>query len=217
MVNNISVEQVQETKLLGITINHTLSWSNHIDNTVSRMGRGVSVARRISRGMPLEVIKQVLNALVLSQLDYYCFVIWLSASMKDMRKLQVVQNKAARCALQCSYTTNVKDMHNSLRWLTVRQRAHYVLLNFLRNIMVTQSPRILYRRLLPNFAQHEHQTRHATEGRFILPRANTCSIQKTVIYRAMERWNSLPVYIVHENTKERFKMLLKQHLVIFHE
>ena len=59
------------------------------------MGRAVSVTRRVSKGLPPDFIRQVLNALALSQLDY-CFVICSGASMKDLKKLQVVQNKVAR-------------------------------------------------------------------------------------------------------------------------
>ena len=59
----------------------------------------------------MDVSRQVLDALVLSQLDY-CLVIWSSAAEKDLNKLQVAQNKAARCALQCSYRTRVTEMVN---------------------------------------------------------------------------------------------------------
>ena len=215
-INNIPIEQVQETKLLGITLTHTLSWSHQVDKVVSKMGRAVSVTRRISKGLPTDVIRQVLNALVLSQLDY-CFVIWSSASMNDMKKLQIVQNKAARCALNCSYRTNVKDMHDSLGWLTVSQRSTYFLLNFIRNIKCTQSPIILYKSLLKNCAQHEYQTRHVTDGRFNFPTVKTATIQKTVMYRSIVRWNDLPSYIIQSNSKEAFKRMVKQHLRIFHD
>ena len=88
------------------------------------------------------------------------------------------------------------------------------MLGFVRNIKVTQTPKVLYEKILSQFPQHEYQTRHATEGRFILQKVKTRVIQKTVMYRAMVMWNSLPVHIIQVNTKERFKMLLKQYLKI---
>ena len=215
-INNIPIDQVKETKLLGINFNNTLSWSHHVDKIVSKMGRAVSVTRRISKGLPQDVTKQVLNALVLSQLDY-CFVIWSSASVADIKKLQIVQNRAARCALNCSYRTNVKYMHEKLRWLTVSQRSTYCLVNFIRNIIVNQSPKILHKSLMKLSTCHQYRTRHAVEGRFNLPRVRTSVIQKTVMYRAVVGWNSLPGYIIQINTKEGFKAKVKQHLSIFHE
>ena len=73
----------------------------------------------ISKFLSPDIRRQVLNALVLSQLDY-CFVIWSSTSVKNLRKLQVAQNKAARCALSCSYRTNVSSMYDGLGWLSIR-------------------------------------------------------------------------------------------------
>lgn len=142
-IDNIPVKQIYETKLLGITVDQHLTWSKHIDHIVSKMGRGFSMVKRVLKFIPQDIAKQVANALVLSQLDYY-FAIWSSASMKDLNKLQVAQNKAARCVLQCSYSTYVIHMHDRLGRLTVTQRTSYVLLNLLRNIIVNKSPNVLY-------------------------------------------------------------------------
>ena len=57
-INNIQIEQVYEVKLLGITIDNLMTWSKHIDNIVSRMGRGVSVVRRVSSSLTVEIRKQ---------------------------------------------------------------------------------------------------------------------------------------------------------------
>ncbi len=73
-----------------------------------------------------------------------------------------------------------------------------------------QTPKILYDRLFSRFAQHDYQTRHAIEGRFILPKGNTSMMQNTVMHRAIVRWNSLPSYIANVNTKDHFKSLVKQ-------
>ena len=108
-------------------------------------------------------------------------------------------------------------MHDSLKWLTVKQRSNYVLTNFIRNILVTKSPKTLYRKFSARFARGIHQTRYATEGRFILPKANYNIGQKTVAYRGMVKWNAIPLHIVKEQSKDRFKMVLKQYLIIFYE
>lgn len=56
-------------------------------------------------------------------------------------------------------------------------------------------------------------TQHTTERKFMLPKAKTKMIQKTVLHRATVRRNSLPVHIGQENTTDRF--LLKQYLQTF--
>ncbi len=81
-----------------------------------------------------DTLNQVVQALVLSHLNY-CSVIWSSVAKKDMWKLQIAQNKAARLALNCSVHTNVLNMHRNLSWLPVENRLKVSLLTFLRNII----------------------------------------------------------------------------------
>ena len=212
-INNIPVEQVYDVKLLGIIVDQHLAWSKHIDYIVNKMGRGVAMIKRVLKIIPQDIVKQVTNALVLSQLDY-CFPIWSSASMKELNKLQVAQNKAARSVLQCSYRTNVTHMHEQLGWLSITRRSSYVLLNLIRNIIVNKSPNFLYCLFSHQLSQHNYLTRHAAEGRFILPRANTNVLKKSVLFRAILEWNALPLYIVLTNSKERYKFLLKQFLLM---
>ncbi len=63
--------------------------------------------------MPSCLIKQIVQALVLSQLDY-CSVLWSNTTETNLNKLQVVQNKAAHILLHCPYRTNVRLMNNCL-------------------------------------------------------------------------------------------------------
>jgi hypothetical protein len=44
-MNGVAVEQVEETKLLGVTLDCKLSWSKYIDEMVGNMGRGLSVIK----------------------------------------------------------------------------------------------------------------------------------------------------------------------------
>lgn len=150
--------------MFGVILEHNLLWSKQIDTVVGRMGRGVSVVKRISKFLSPDVKRQVLNALVLSQLDY-CLVVWSSTSVKNLRKLQVAQNRAARCALY-----SATSMYDSLGWLPIRHRSTYALLIILRNTLVTQVPKWLYDKLYSHFAQHSYQTRSTSEGRFIWER-----------------------------------------------
>ena len=45
-MKDVAVEQVEENKLLGVTLDCKLSRSKHIDSVVVLMGRGLSVIKR---------------------------------------------------------------------------------------------------------------------------------------------------------------------------
>ncbi len=128
-IKNTALEQVRKVKLFGLTIDEKLSWSTHIDNIVVKMGRAISVIKRCAMYLNNHTMKLVTQALVLPHLDY-CSVVWSCASNKDIHKLQLVQNRAARLVLGCPFRTNVKSMHSKLQWLTVDNRLSCNLLTF---------------------------------------------------------------------------------------
>jgi hypothetical protein len=45
VMNNVEIEQVEVTKLLGVTLDCKLSWSKHVDTTVAKLGRGLSIIK----------------------------------------------------------------------------------------------------------------------------------------------------------------------------
>ena len=45
-VNDVAVEQVQETELLGIIFDNKLTWSKHIEKVINKMGKSLLTIRR---------------------------------------------------------------------------------------------------------------------------------------------------------------------------
>lgn len=58
-----------------------------------------------------------------------------SAGSKNIRKLQIAQNKVARVALNCSLRTNISKMHEDLSWLLVENRLKLSILAFITNVI----------------------------------------------------------------------------------
>ena len=120
------------TKLLVVTLDFKLSWSKHIDTTVAKMGRSPSIIKRCSTFLTTLSTRQVLQALVLSHLDY-CSVV-PGATKRDLGNVQLTQNRAARLALECSYRSNINNMHVNLSWLKGEERLTSSLLVFMGDI-----------------------------------------------------------------------------------
>lgn len=210
-IEGTSIQQVKETKLLGITLDDKLSWSKHIDTIVNKMGKALAVVRRCRNHLTPDLRKLVVSSLVLSQLDY-CQIVWANTTKKDMSKLQLVQNKAARFALHCPYRTSIHSMHAGLQWLKVEDRMAAALLLSTWSLLQSKTPADQYSKLNNNLASHTYVTRRVTEGRFSLPKANTNFLRRTVGYRAMKSWNLLPTEIINVTSKRIFKKQIRKHL-----
>jgi hypothetical protein len=166
-MNGGAVDQVEETKLLRVTLDCKLSWSKHIDDMVVKKGRGLPVSKRCSACLTPHSTKQVLQALVLSNLDY-CSVVWSSAARKDLVKLQLAQNRAAHFALHCNQRADINTIDASFSWLRGEERRSASLLLFIRNINVLKIPNYLHSQLTHSSNTHTYPNRHATRGLFIV-------------------------------------------------
>lgn len=153
----------------------------------------------------------VLSTLFFSQLDYWQ-IIWANATKKDLNKLPLVQNKAARLALQCPYGTNINSMHLHLNWLRVEDRMTEAILLAIWKVLKFKIPLDRYNQLKCNLELNTYATRQATEGRFSLPKAKTNFLKRTVVYRTMKTWNSLPLALIRITQKFNFKRQVKAHL-----
>ncbi len=134
-----SIKQDDKVRLLGITISNTLSWSEHINQIVAKMGRSIAAVRKCANYLTPEIRRQVVQTLVLCHLDY-CSVIWASAPKSELIKLQTAQNRAARLTLDCSYRSSVDRMNSCFSWLKVNHRLSTSLLLFIRNIIHSKHP-----------------------------------------------------------------------------
>ena len=208
-LNDTEIEQVREAKLLGVTIDETLSWTSHIGSIVTRMSRGISIIKNSASLLDESSLKIVIQSLVLSHLDY-CPTVWSCASQKELSKLQLTQNRAARLALQCSIRKNVLKMHDRLSWLMVKDRLKCSLILFLKSIHSVGKPKCLYLQLVPTNNRHNHETRHAVNNRFTLPLPRTNSLRRTVLYRAVAEWNRLPPDLLLLESRSSFKNKLKK-------
>ena len=65
-IKGVTIEQVEEPKFLGITLDGQLSRASHIDNVFVKMGRGMSVIKRCSAFFTQTSTVLVVQALVLS-------------------------------------------------------------------------------------------------------------------------------------------------------
>jgi hypothetical protein len=109
-MNHVENEQVEETNLLGVTVDCKL---------VIKMGRGLSVIKRCFAFLTSQSTRQVLQDLVLSHLDYRP-VILSSGVKKDIGKSQLSYNRAAQLALKYAPRANITNTHVNLSCLNSR-------------------------------------------------------------------------------------------------
>ena len=79
---------------------------------------------RVKQVFNLELFTIVINALVFSKL-FYCSSVWSSTSGKNIKKLQYIQNFAARIISGHGKYDHVTSILKELHWIPVKEHLYY--------------------------------------------------------------------------------------------
>ncbi|XP_078496087.1 vomeronasal type-2 receptor 26-like [Lissotriton helveticus] len=99
----------------------------------------MSWLKKILWMLPSDTQRSVVNALVASQLDYGN-ILYLGANKAVIRRLQLVQNAAARLLSGCRRTDHITGRLPDLHWLRVDSRVKFKALSYMHKIRRKQAP-----------------------------------------------------------------------------
>ncbi|PVD35465.1 hypothetical protein C0Q70_02428 [Pomacea canaliculata] len=93
-----SITEVQVHKLMGVTIDNNLSWSQHISTTSKNISKKVYQLSRIKHFLDTHTRKLFYTTHIQSVIDY-ASTLWDSASGSSMKPLASVQRRAIKAVL----------------------------------------------------------------------------------------------------------------------
>lgn len=96
------------------------------------------------------------------------------------------------------------------------ERLKVSLLGFINKINLMKIPDCLYGQLRMSSDVHTYLMRHAVIGKYTFPKSRTNSKQRTVLYRAMVEWNSLPGHIAKIKNIISFKKQIKEFFMLIY-
>ena len=189
-------------------VDATLSYNEHVTNITSTCMASLCQINRIKYLLDSRTLKNVITSLVFSKL-YFCSTVWGNNSKTNVRKLQRIQNFAARILTGTRKYEHITPVLNDLRWLSVPA-------------MLALSDAILtfkcLRGLAPKYPSSPFLTCASVHGRNIraknkldIPAFNTTAGQRSFIYRAMKCWNTLPEEITKCESLHNFKSKADSH------
>ena len=227
---NVAGDDTEETsseKILGVIVNNTATWKNHLygdsDNLglMKELSKRLGMLRKLRRFLTEKKFKMVLNGLFTSKL-LYCITAWscvwgvgggldenerrsVSMRKKDMRKLQTLQNKAMRILTNSDYQTPTLQLLESSKMLSVNQLAGYSMATQVFKIFTSGKPNYHYERFFGRL-----EPRHGAQTRTLLNSESRVEFKLsqgrgTFFYLASSIWNSLPLQIRNARNLQEFK------------
>ena len=164
------LQQVKCVKYLGVMLDNCLSWNAHVDYLQKKTNKVVKMLRRLRHTVPSCVIQNLYTTIVLPSLDY-CDVVWSGCMKNAAKKLEVVQNNAARAVVGAPYRSSATTLRNQLGWQSLQTRRELHTATWVyRCLKPGVTPPYLHDLFQP--IQHQHHTWLSNNG-VLIPRAHT--------------------------------------------
>lgn len=128
------VKRVQALKVLGVTMNHNLSVSDHVTNVIRSSAQTVHALRLLrAHGMADPSLHIVFRAVIVAKLTYAASAWWGFASASDRSRLEAVLRRGKRSGLCPVDVTTVADLvgRTDDDLFEKAQHPHHVLNNLL--------------------------------------------------------------------------------------
>lgn len=170
----------------------------------------IRMLRKILSLLPASARKLAVQALILSRIDY-ANALYLGAPCGTIKRLQIVQNCAARLLTQTPARQSAKPALATLHWLPVLQRIQFRALcmahkavsgkgsSFIRSLVTPYRPTGALRSDSKHLVSVPKIRRARSGGR-------------SFVYNVAKLWNDLPLDIRQEANYLTFRKLIKTHL-----
>lgn len=196
--------------MIGVTFDSAFKFDRQIGSVVKGAFFQLRLLAKVKPYLSPKDLERVIHAFITSRLDY-CNSLYVGLDKRSLRRLQLVQNAAARLLTSTKKRDHITPVLASLHWLPVCCRIDFKILMFVFKILNGLAPQYLVELI------HVHTPARALRSSNELLLDVPISRLKTKGDRAFavaapKLWNSLPLYIRSAQTLEIFKSLLKTHL-----
>ncbi len=206
-----TLEPVAQVKDLGTTLDSNLKYNEHIQRLSSSCISKLCQINRVKNLFNQSTLTSIINALVMSKI-YYWSSIWSNTSEENIKKIQLIQNYAARViAGNVGKYDHVSPVLKELGWLPIKEHLQYRDAVLVHKCMYNQAPSYLSQKFIKRNQIHDRETRSQNE--LDTPKYRTATGQRTFKYRGTKIWNALDGELKSTANLKHFKSKLKTRLL----
>ena len=190
-LNNQVLNVQKEQKVLGVTIDSTLSWRSHIINMCKKLSQLLGLLWRVRFLLNKNAKIMFYNSLILSRLSY-CLTLWGNCPKDGLLKLFRLQKRAARLVLNCNLDVSTVELFNRLGWLSIYELIIYHKCIFMYNVHKNNCPSYLTNHFRHVSQVQRYNLRNYDVNNFIIPKPKLELFKSSIQYSGTVLWNNLP-------------------------
>ena len=103
------LEQVDNTKFLGVYIDQHLEWKTHVNFIAAKISKSVGFLYKAKYYLPSNYLLTLYYALIYPYLTY-CNLIWVSTYITNLQRIYLLQKRAVRAISKADYKASSKPL-----------------------------------------------------------------------------------------------------------
>jgi ribonuclease P/MRP protein subunit RPP40 len=200
---------------LGVFIDADLTMHQHVNVIVSRCFAALRQLRAVRRYVSASVMQSLVTSLILTRLDY-CNSVLFGLPAIQIRRLQAVQNAAARLVFGIRRSEHISDALISLHWLRVTERIRFKIAVMVYKSLHGSLPRYMTAFAPCSSVSGRSGLRSAALHRLLVPRCRLSTVgARSFQVAGANVWNDLTLDVTSAPSLNIFRSRLKTFLFGF--
>ena len=139
--NNIQIERASHHTHQGILLDEKLNFKQHIDTTISKINKGISVIKKLKHSLPRKSLMTICNALLRPLIDHGDIIYDQPQNKYFCEKLESVQYKAVLAITGAIQGTPRDEIYQEVGLKSFKSRTWYKRLSCMFKIMKEEAPK----------------------------------------------------------------------------
>ena len=204
---NKTFSRVYQFKYLGVMLDPSLSWNDHIDHISSKISSRLGMLRKARKVIPREACITLYDSMILPLFDY-CSAVWDGCGKTNRDYLDKLQRRAV--SIIEGRKVEQHEISRTLSWPSLESRRKYQICLQIFKCLNGLAPAYLLHDF--NYSRDFHAYNTRNKDLLRLPLAKTSKYQSSFRFNGAKAWNTLPPNLRKETSLPKFKKALKLHL-----
>ena len=200
-LGNVQLKHVSVYKYLGITIDCQLNYNLHVNKIIACVSGKLKQFHRMRSFLSTKAALLVYKSMVLPILEYGDIFL-CATTVKNRKRLQVLQNKGLKCALGLPADACTDDLHAEANLLKLKHRRELHIINFMYGEA----------RVDGNLRKRNAGamvTRSQKKRTLKVKRPKSEKFKKSLAYVGPKKWNALPLDLHQAEDRWVYKRLAR--------